>query len=187
MQVTGNDPRRSPGQRLHGNRRENAHSATFEDVYLRFAPLLRKIAVRKFGVPISDAETLVHDVFATYIASAADVNAVEPYLIGAICNASRHYHRRADAAKALFCGEMPCAATPGDALVNEVERKDLLSRMLARIGVRCREVFHRYYVSGESTEAIAGAMEFKPATILTFLHQCRKRALSAYRTMSRNP
>ena len=186
MQVTGNDSRPS-GQHQQKSRCDGTHPTTFEEVYLRFAPLLRKIAVRKFNVPPLDAETLVHDVFATFIASAASVNAVEPYLIGAICNASRHYHRRADAAKALFCGETPCAATPGDAIVNEVERKDLLSRILARVGVRCRDLLHRYYMTGESTDAIAGALEFKPATILTFLHQCRKRALSAYRAMSERP
>jgi RNA polymerase sigma factor (sigma-70 family) len=156
----------------------------FEEVYLRFAPLLRKVAVRRFRVPPVDAETLVHDVFATYIATADDVNAVEPYLIGAICNASRHYHRRLDATNALFCGETPCAATPSDAIVAEIERKDLLSRMLARVGGRCRDLFQRYYIAGESTRTIADAMQFKPATVLTFLHQCRKRALSAYRAMS---
>jgi hypothetical protein len=66
------------------------------------------------------------------------VNAVEPYLIGAICNASRYHLRRFDAASALFCGERPCLATPPDALRDEVERKILLSRMLARVGARCR-------------------------------------------------
>ena len=159
-------------------------SGGFEEVYLRFAPLLRKIAVRKFGVPCGEAETLVHDVFATYLANAEEVHAVEPYLIGAICNASRYYRRRSDAARALFCGETPCAATPTDSILNEVERRILLSRMLAQVGGRCRDLLQRYYVIGDTTKTIAGDMQFKPASILTFLQKCRKRALSAYRSLS---
>ena len=156
----------------------------FEEVYLTYASRLRKIAVRKFEIPPAEAETLVHDVFATYLTHASSVRAVEPYLIGAICNASRHWLRRSDKADALFCGETPCAATPGSAMLDEVERKLLLSRMLAGIGGRCRDLLHRYYVNGESTRAIADGMQSTPGTILVFLHKCRRRALEAYRAMS---
>lgn len=179
------------GNQVHGSPQPGQSAggmpATFEAAYLEFAPRLRKIAVRKFGIPLTDAETLVHDVFATYFMHASSVNAVEPYLIGAICNASRHYRRRSDAAGEVFCGEHPCAATPGDALSIEIERKQLLSRMLARVGSRCRDLLHRYYMNGETTRAIADQMRSTPATILVFLHKCRKRALSAYRSITETP
>ncbi|HYM59321.1 MAG TPA: sigma-70 family RNA polymerase sigma factor [Thermoanaerobaculia bacterium] len=154
---------------------------------MRYAVTLRKIAVRKFHIPATEAETLVHDVFATYFLHAASVRAVEPYLIGAICNASRHYLRRADAADALFCGETPCMATPDDTLLDEIARKLLLSRMLAGIGGRCRDLLRRYYLIGDTTQAIADALESTPATILVFLHKCRKRALAAYHSLSEVP
>jgi RNA polymerase sigma factor (sigma-70 family) len=156
----------------------------FEEVYLRYALRLRKIAVRKFGIPPVEAETLVHDVFATYLTHASSVRAVEPYLVGAICNASRHWLRRTDAADALFCGETPCAAAPDAAMTDEIERKLLLSRMLAGIGDRCRDLLHRYYANGESTRSIADALQSTPATIHVFLHKCRRRALAAYQAMS---
>jgi RNA polymerase sigma factor (sigma-70 family) len=158
--------------------------AAFEEVYLRFAPLLRKVAVRKFRIAPADADTLVHDVFATYFTYAGEVNAVEPYLIGAICNASRYHLRRSHAANALFCAETPCAATPPDALLKEVERKILLTRILARVGGRCRDLLHRYYILGEATKTIAEAYQFKAATVLVLLHKCRQRALSAYHSMA---
>ena len=158
--------------------------AGFEEVYLRYAARLRKIAVRKFSIPVTEAESLVHDVFATYFMHASSVHAVEPYLIGAICNASRHYVRRSDAADALFCGETPCAATPGDALLDEVARKLLLSRMLAGVGSRCRELLQRYYWNGETTKAIADTLDSTPGSILVYLHKCRRRALTAYRALS---
>ena len=89
-------------------------SAAFEAVYLRFAPLLRKIAVAKYGIPAADVEPLIHDVFATYLTRAEEVENVERYLIGGICNASRYYQRRDAADGDLFCGEEPCAAAPTD-------------------------------------------------------------------------
>lgn len=156
----------------------------FEEVYLRYALRLRKIAARKFGIPPVEAETLVHDVFATYLTHASSVRAVEPYLVGAICNASRHWLRRTGAADALFCGERPCAAVPDAAMTEEIERKLLLSRMLAGIGDRCRDLLHRYYANGESTRSIADAWQSTPGTIHVFLHKCRRRALAAYQAMS---
>src|SRR5437763_246060 len=151
MQEPGPDAARATPADPKRRATAGAAAAAFEEVYLLYATRLRKIAVRKFHIPVPEAETLVHDVFATYITHAASVRAVEPYLIGAICNAARHYLRRADATDALFCGEIPCAATPGDALLDEIARKLLLSRMLAGVGCRCRDLLQRYYLNGEST------------------------------------
>ena len=158
--------------------------AHFEEAYLQFAPLLRKIAVGKFGIPVAEAEPLVHDVFATYFTNAGEVNDVRGYLIGGICNAARHYRRRTEATDAIFCGENPCAAAPTESIVAAVERKLLLRRVMARVGGRCRELLCRYYLNGETTDAIAGDLHFKPTTVLIFLSRCRKRARAAYRSMT---
>lgn len=158
--------------------------AAFEEAYLQYGPRLRKIATGKFGIAAVDADALVHDVFATYFMHAASVHKLEPYLIGAICNASRNHLRRAGTSPILFCDETPCMATPTDALANEIERKVLLSRMLARVGGRCRELLRRYYVNGETTQSIAYVMSSTPGTILVFLHRCRARARQAYQSMT---
>jgi RNA polymerase sigma factor (sigma-70 family) len=156
----------------------------FEEAYLQFAPLLRKIAIAKFGIPLAEAEPLVHDVFATYFANVDEVREVRTYLIGGICNAARHHLRRADAKNALFCEETPCAAVPTESITAAVERKLLLRRVLGRVGQQCRELLQRYYLHGETTDAIAGDLEYKPTTILMFLSKCRKKARSAFRDMS---
>lgn len=157
--------------------------AAFEEAYLRYAPRLQRIAMRRYGVAAGDAEVLVQEVFTTYFQHAADVEALEPYLIGAICNASRNHLRRAIASKALFCGEEPCPATPDDALLNEVERKRLLSQMLARIGGRCRELLQRFYVQGEGTETLASEFGLTRGSVKVTLFKCRQRALAAYRAI----
>ena len=156
----------------------------FEEAYLQFAPRLRKIAVAKFRIPRAEAETLVHDVFATYLVNASSVRALEPYLIGAICNASRHYLRRSGAADAIFCEGVECAAAPGDDLLAAVERKVLISRLLSRVGARCRELLHRYYVSGETTQSIADRLDSTPGSVLVRLHNCRKRARTALQSVA---
>jgi RNA polymerase sigma factor (sigma-70 family) len=159
--------------------------AAFEEVYLRYAPRLQRIAIRKFSIGAADAEVLVQDVFTTYFQHAADVERLEPYLIGAICNASRNYLRRSFKSEALFCGEHPCAATPDDALLNELERKTLLTQMLARVGQPCRDLLHRFYVNGEGTEALAKSFGLVRGSVKVKLFKCRQRALEAYRSIMR--
>jgi RNA polymerase sigma factor (sigma-70 family) len=156
----------------------------FEEAYLEFGPRLRKIAIHKFGVPAVDAETIVQDVFITFLTQMPSVRAVEPYLIGAICNASRHYWRRTGAAKALFCGEIPCAASPDEPLAETIERKLMLSRILKRVDCRCRDLLHRYYIDGETFDTIAAALEVKATSVPVLMHQCRRRALAAYRSLT---
>ncbi|HET9146360.1 MAG TPA: hypothetical protein VFN81_09775 [Sphingomicrobium sp.] len=158
--------------------------AAFEEAYLRYAPRLQRIAISRFRIEAGDAEVLVQEVFTTYFQHAADVEKLEPYLIGAICNASRNFLRRSSAAKALFCGEEPCAATPNDALLDELERKTLVSQMLARVDRPCRELLHRFYVNGEGTEALAEAFGLEcRGSVKVKLFKCRKRALEAYRSI----
>jgi DNA-directed RNA polymerase specialized sigma24 family protein len=108
---------------------------------------------------------------------------LEPYLIGAICNAARNYLRRSSASKALFCGEHPCAATPDDALLDELARKTLLSQMLARVGEPCRDLLRRFYVNGDGTEVLARVFNITRPSVKVKLFKCRQRALDAYRSI----
>jgi RNA polymerase sigma factor (sigma-70 family) len=158
----------------------------FEEVYLLYAPRLRRIAYRKYGIQFADAETLVHDVFTTFFTHAEEVNDVGPYLVGAICNAARNHLKRADRTEAMFCDGQACPAVARDDVGRQVEGKLLLERVLARAGSRCRELFQRYYVNGETTSAIAEALRTTPGTVLVRLHHCRKRAVAAYRSLSEN-
>jgi RNA polymerase sigma factor (sigma-70 family) len=158
--------------------------AMFEEAYVRFAPRLKRVAIAKFGINPDDAEGLVQDVFATFFMHAASVEQVERYLIGGICNAARKHLQRAGAAEALFCGEDPCEASIGDVLLRQLERKQLLSKVFARIGSRCRELLSRYYVRGESTASIADSLESTPGSVAVTMHKCRRRAVDAYRAIT---
>jgi hypothetical protein len=87
-----------------------------EQAYLRYGPKLWKIATGKFRIPPADAHVLVFEVFTTYGMHAAEVSNLEGYLIGSICNASRHYLHPSGDTNLMSCGETPCAATPDDGL-----------------------------------------------------------------------
>ncbi len=162
-----------------------AVSADFERLYTAYAPLLRKIAVRKFNVPRSDADALVHDVFATYLVNQEAVRELHPYLIGAICNAARKYLRKEDRERALTCDQEPCAATPDDALLDEVLRNITIRNTLAKLGEPCRDALRRFYMQGETTAAIAAARNTSAGYIRRLLTFCRTRAHLIHHAMER--
>lgn len=161
----------------------DAASLQFEAIYTAYVPLLRKIAVRKFGIPRADADALVHDVFTTYLANPSNVRDLRAYLIGAICNAARQYRRRDAAERALFCGEPFCAAAPDD-LVDGVIRNLVIGATLAQLGPSCRETLRRFYLTGESAPSIARSRNTSANYILRLLNYCRNRARTIYAAMS---
>lgn len=66
----------------------------FDDAtYTQYFGLLVEVAVDRFHVPDSDAESLAHEVLLGYVRKAETATDVRSYLIGAICHASRHYRR----------------------------------------------------------------------------------------------
>jgi hypothetical protein len=86
-----------------------AEASPFDSIYDTYAPLLRRIAVSRFGIPTAYAADLVHDVFATYLVNPKRVEELRPYLIGAICNASRSYLRKST--RSAVCSAIEACAT----------------------------------------------------------------------------
>jgi RNA polymerase sigma factor (sigma-70 family) len=150
-------------------------AASFDTIYDNHAPLLRAIARRKFNIPEADIDSLVHDVFASFLISASRVRDLRPYLVGGICNASRNYWRRRERDDSLFA-EMDENAVCDENLQHDVSRTLTLNAALSRIGDRCRDVLQRYYLESESTATIAEAIGTTPGNVLYILHTCRKRA-----------
>jgi RNA polymerase sigma factor (sigma-70 family) len=68
----------------------------FAQLYEANVGLLVSLAVRKFQVPYGDAEGLAHEVFLSYLKRRNEIRELHKWMIGAICNASRHYWRKND-------------------------------------------------------------------------------------------
>lgn len=166
----------APEEQPHGSAGAGA-AGSVHDLYLEFAPLLRHIAIRRFGVPSEDADALVHDVFATYLADPTHVAAVRRYLVGGICNASRQYWRRRD--RYVDLDEADAVAVIDDRMDDKTATRLDVARALSRIGPRCREALRRHYLDGESTATIAAELDTTRTNVNYLLHVCRKRARAA--------
>lgn len=159
--------------------------ARFDALYTTYAPILRRIAIRKFNVPPKDVDDLVQDVFASYLAQRAGVREVHPYLIGAICNASRQYRRRDEASPFSPRPEhRECGATPDDELIDGVIRTLVIRTTLSRLGASCRDTLEQFYLLGETAGAIAERRQTTANYICRLLNYCRNRARSVYAAMS---
>lgn len=156
----------------------------FDELYEAYFPLLRGVAMRKFGIPRDDVDELVQDVFATYLTHADRVRELRPYLIGGICNAARQYWRQADARKNVFCDADVCSAAVDDAVLGPLIQNTLISAALSRLGKSCRETLRRFYIDGESATSIAKSRATTQNSIHRLLNYCRGRARQAYRAMS---
>ena len=65
----------------------------FDAVYNEHVPLMIGVAVDRFGVSESDAQTLAHQVFLAFFLKFNDIRDHRSWFLGAICNACRHYQR----------------------------------------------------------------------------------------------
>lgn len=162
-----------------------AEASPFDAIYDTYAPLLRRIAISRFGIPTSDAADLVHDVFATYLVNPKRVEELRPYLIGAICNASRSYLRKSNARNVACSGLDVCDLAADTSVHERVVREVLIGQILGRLGRSCRDALHRFYIHGETAAVIAEHRKTTPGYIGRLLHFCRKRALNAYRVMEK--
>lgn len=154
------------------------------DLYLDHAALLRRIAIRKFRVPPSDADALVHDVFINYLSVVRPVRTdVRAYLIGSICNASRNYWRSKRSEERVFADESSDGVV-GEDIFEGLAANLAVASTLRRLGSRCREALRRYYLEGEDTPTIAAFLNTTPSNVNYLMHCCRKRAREVYQAMA---
>jgi len=63
------------------------------ELYERHRPLLLHVGCRKFRIPESEVESLIQDVFLSFLMTKTKVENTRAWLAAAMCNASRHYWR----------------------------------------------------------------------------------------------
>lgn len=147
-------------------------------LFLEHAPRMRRVAIRKFGIPAETADELVHDVFVTYLVNPARVYDLRKYLIGGICNASRKYWATRAGENRVFAPSEPDEQLPAasEDVFEGLSTRLLVGAALARLGQRCRKALRLYYLIGESSSAIAEVLGTTAANVNYLLHVCRKRA-----------
>ena len=153
----------------------------FETIYEQYFDLLAQIAVFKFQVPDSEAETLVHDVLMSYLRKMQGVDDIRSWLIGAICNASRHYwrlngrtvgsdaqieHDRADPASLRILDSLPDQLAAREAL--------------ECLGPRYREILHMRYFEGCTVAEVASRLGVKTKYAQKLITKILRRAERLY-------
>jgi RNA polymerase sigma factor (sigma-70 family) len=158
-----------------------------DEIYLQHAPLLRRVAIRKFNVPPAEAEALVHDVFVNCLLANRNVQTdLRGYLIASICNACRNYWRSRRCEDRLFTADSSTSDIAGDTdILDGLATNLVVASTLAQLGSRCREALKRYYLNGEDTASIAAVLNTTAANVNYLMHVCRKRARSVYDQITR--
>jgi RNA polymerase sigma factor (sigma-70 family) len=156
-----------------------------DELFRDYAPLLRRIATRKFDVPLDEADSLVQDVFVSYLANPSRVRVnTRSYLIGAICNASRYWRRTRTSESRVFEQAESAAEPITDDLFDGLAQNLAVAATLSRLDPRCREALRRYYLEQEDTPEIASAMNTSCGNVNYLMHVCRQRARLAYREIA---
>jgi RNA polymerase sigma factor (sigma-70 family) len=117
--------------------------------------LLIGIAVGRFGIHRTDAETLAHEVFLHFLTAAERINDQRAWLVSAIFNASKEYLRRAQRTQSLS-DEGPDPADPRYARVEEQWPNELAAReAFARLTPRCQLALRLRHLEGYTIPEIA--------------------------------
>lgn len=150
-------------------------SSAIADAYGQHAALLTRIAVHKFRIEPEDAQTLVHDVFLSFMLRRGEVLDVRAWLVGAICNASRHYHRRYDRLESLP-EDFEGTAAPSHLNMERLVAGECLSCATPR----CRLALRLRYVEGYSMSELAEELGTTTKYAEKIVRNCLKQAQRFY-------
>jgi RNA polymerase sigma factor (sigma-70 family) len=149
----------------------------FNEIYETHFSFLVSVAVRKFRVPESEAETLAHEVFLTYLRKASSIYDLRAWLVGAICHASRHYwrmnprplHAEEDVEVDLMD---PASTHILDSLPDQLAARQALESLSPRY----REVLRLRYFEGCTVPEIAERLGIKKKYAAKLVAKCLTRA-----------
>ena len=155
----------------------------FEELYAELFDFLVAVAARKFRVPESDAESLAHEVFLSYLRRSNEVVNVHAWMLGAICHASRYYWRkngrRVEPLGDDQAFERPDPATTHilDSLPDQLAARQALEGLMARD----QEILKMRYFEGYSIVEIAQRLGVKSKYAYKLLTKVLHRAERNYR------
>lgn len=153
----------------------------FTAIYEQHFPLLASIAVHKFRVPDTEAETLAHEVFLTYLRKSDTIIDLRGWLIGAICHASRHYWRLNGRTVTVeddfdFDRVDPTSKRIVDSLPDQIAARQALDCL----SPRCQEILRLRYFEGLTMQEIAEHFGVKPKYAQKLVSKCLRRAEMMY-------
>ena len=154
----------------------------FARMYEDNLSLLVAIAMRKFQVPEPDAEGLAHEVFFSYLKRKNEIRDLHPWLIGAICHASRYFWRQngrrteqLDHSRAVLRPD-PASAGILDSLPAQLAAGEILELLPPRY----QEILRLRYYEGYSIQEIADYLGVTAKYTQKLVSKCLRRAELVY-------
>lgn len=158
----------------------HARGAEVETMYTQYRTLLLSVACRKFRVPDADAESLLQEVFVSFLQTGAKIENVRAWLVAAICNASRHYWRTQGRAEQLPEDYVEQSDPGSHALPERFAMEMTVRQALQYLQPRCRETLWLHYFEGRSAADVARELETTTRYAEKLIHNCLKRVREIY-------
>lgn len=181
--ASGDEPEAGPVMTSAPARKPVAPSTTADEVealYLKHRTLLLFIACRKFRVPECDAESLIQEVFLSFLQTDTKIDNVRAWLVAAMCNASRHYWRSQGRTESLP-EDFDDRSDPSSVGLAETFATSMTVRQAMRyLQPRCRETLRLHYFEGRSSGEVARELETTTRYAEKLIHNCLKRVREIY-------
>ncbi len=153
---------------------------TVELLYTQYRTLLMSVACRKFRVPEGDAESLLQEVFVSYLQTGSTIENVRAWLVAAICNASRHYWRIQGRAEQLPDDFVEQSDPGSHALPERFAMEMTVRQAMQYLQPRCRETLWLHYFEGRSASDVARELQTTARYAEKLIHNCLKRVREIY-------
>jgi len=147
--------------------------------------LLVGLAIERYDVSETEAQTLAHDVFLAFITKANEIMDARTWLVSAICNASKYYlrvrARYVSLPDALRERSDPRLSRVQDFLPEQLTARQILACLIPR----CQLALHLRYVEGYSIREVAVELRTTERYAQKLVGKCLRRAHECYRNGAR--
>jgi RNA polymerase sigma factor (sigma-70 family) len=159
-------------------------SQSIETLYREHRSLLLYLSCRRFGVPENDAESLIQEVFVSYLLRSSEIAKVRAWLVAAICNASRYYLRTRGRMEPLPDDYSTKSDPSSDSLDDRFALEMTIQKVLGYLQPKCRDTLRMHYFEGRSASEIAIVLETTTRYAEKMIHKCLQRAREIYATIA---
>ena len=150
------------------------------ELYVRHRPLLLHVGCRKFRIPEQDAESLIQEVFLSFMTTTTKVENTRSWLVAAMCNASRHYWRAQGRTESLPEDISDHSDPASHGLADQFATQMTVRQALQYLQPRCRETLWLHYFEGRSAGDVARELETTNRYAEKLIHNCLKRVREIY-------
>ncbi len=154
----------SPGS----SERADRLAAVYRDNY----PLLSALATRRFRVPDTEVQGVIHEVFVSFLRHEPRIRDTRAWLVGAVCKASQKYWSGGAREEAT---DLSRCVDPKPLLDTLTARIDAVSA-LRQLGDRCREVVRLRFFEGLDFDELASRFSITAPSAKLKLARCMQTA-----------